>query len=373
MFSKFFMLILLSAFMLSCGRYSEEDERIIGVKIYDWNGSMVNLFQQWSELGINTAFSSLELLTNDEYRIRAAEQQISTFVIFPVFFNAAELSRKPELFAITAEGKPAKEEWVEFVCPSRIEYRRQIVENAKQIILEYDPDGISIDFIRHFVFWEKVYPDRDPQTLQVTCFDSTCLANFQEKSGTNIPNSLTAISERAKWILENHPDAWTEWKSSLITSMVREIAETVRAVKPEILVNVHLVPWAQNDFEGAGLKIAGQDIAALAEIADYLSPMTYAHMVKREPEWIHNIVVDFHKQSNSKILPSIQVNKGYLENELDPEEFEQSLRAALKPPSHGVVFWSWERLEEDPEKEKIVHKVCFEENKSDINHPTEQL
>lgn len=174
------------------------------------------------------------------------------------------------------------------------------MENAKEIIRKYDPDGISIDFIRHFVFWEKVYSDRDPASLPLTCFDSTCLTHFQASSGLIIPDSLTGTEETASWIMENHPEEWT----------------------------------------------------------DYLSPMTYAHMVKQDLPWIHSIVEDIYLQTGSKVIPSIQVNKAYLDNELGLEEFEESLLEALKPPSGGVVFWSWEALKENPDKKQLVYRLC---------------
>jgi hypothetical protein len=47
-----------------------------------------------------------------------------------------------------------------------------------------------------------------------------------------------------------------------------------------------------------------------------------------------------------------------LEQELSAEEFEQSLSEALKPPSNGVVFWSWERVAADSEKKEIIRKYC---------------
>ena len=62
-------------------------------------------------------------------------------------------------------------------------------------------------------------------------------------------------------------------------------------------------------------------------------------------------------RTGSKIIPSIQVNKAYLERELGMEEFEQSLSEALKPPSRGVLFWSWERLVQDPEKLKVLKDI----------------
>jgi len=232
------------------------------------------------------------------------------------------------------------------------------VDQTKQIVRDFDPDGISIDFIRHFVFWEKVYPERDPATLPISCFDSLCLLHFQSEPGIDIPESLSDIPQKASWVLENHKSEWTAWRCGLITSMVQEISAAAREVKPDILINVHLVPWAEEDFQ-AGIKtIAGQDIPALSTLTDYLSPMTYAHMVKQEPPWIHSIVEDVYMQSAGRIIPSIQVDKAYLDFELDPEEFEQSLLEALKPPSHGVVFWSWASLRGDSEKKKLVQKHC---------------
>ncbi|MCK4748179.1 MAG: hypothetical protein KAT15_14115, partial [Bacteroidales bacterium] len=175
------ILILITPFFYSCNR--EKEEWIIGVKIYDHRGSFEELFDQWGELGINTALTSESLQSNKEFRTLARENEITTFVIFPVFYNPEILADSPDMHAITQHGEPAVEEWVEFVCPSRDTYRKQAVDHAVEIIQDYNPDGISIDFIRHFVFWEKVYPDRDPASLPETCFDSSCMVQFQAKTG----------------------------------------------------------------------------------------------------------------------------------------------------------------------------------------------
>lgn len=351
-FSLFPLLALI--LLLTCK--NETERQIVGAKIYDHPGNFAELFSQWNELGINTAFASHKLISNPEFRLAAKTQDISTFVIFPVFFNPEELARSPGLYAITAEGGAAREEWVEFVCPSRTAYRKQMVEQARQIVRDYDPSGLSIDFIRHFVFWEKVYPDRDPATLPLSCFDSVCLAGFRSETGIPLPDSLGPVRQKSAWILDKHPQEWIQWKCGLITSMVLEISKAAREVKPGILINVHLLPWAADDFRGAIKTVAGQDVRALSEICDYLSPMTYAHMVKQNPPWIHSIVEDLYLQTGSQVLPGIQVDKAYLDTELDRQEFEQSLEEAIRPPSHGVVFWSWESLVESPEKIQVVQK-----------------
>jgi hypothetical protein len=351
-------LLLLILFL--CGCAPQRDKLLIGAKIYEHSGSYDTLFRQWDELGINTGFCSEALITDREFMDQARQHGVSTYLIFPVFFNPEVLAQSPDLSAITQDGSRASEEWVEFVCPSRKDYREQVVENARQLVGTHRPDGISIDFIRHFVYWEKVYPGRDPASLPVSCFDSVCLAHFQAETGLIIPDSLSSIPETSRWVLETHAKEWNEWRCKLITSMVREIAQAVREVKPDILVNIHLIPWAENDFDSGLRRVAGQDIPALSEHADLLSPMTYAHMVKQPPSWVHDIAKDMSAQSPLPVIPSIQVGLAYLDNGYDLTEFRATVEQALLPPSGGVILWSWERLSAEPDKLEEFGKILKE-------------
>jgi hypothetical protein len=346
-FLRILLLLCLSLF-LHCTRGTEQ--RLIGAKIYEHPGPYDQLFDQWNRMGINTAFCSQALISNHEFMQEARKHRISTFMIFPVFFNPEALAEDPGLAAINRNGEPAVDEWVEFVCPSREPYRLQMVEQVRQMVREHRPDGISIDFIRHFVYWEKVYPDRDPVTLPVCCFDSVCMARFQAETGTDIPGTLTTTEEQADWILDNHEAGWTAWHCAQITSMVAAIVRAAIEEKPDIRVNIHLVPWTREDFNGAIRRVAGQDVPALSQFCDYLSPMTYAHMVRQPPSWIHHIVEDIYGQTRASILPSIQVGKAYLDTGYGQDEFKMAIDAALQLPSSGLILWSWERLMAEPEK-----------------------
>lgn len=351
---------LLPAILISCtilGCSTKTEKLLVGAKIYEHSGSYGSLFEQWNRLGINTGFCSQDLISDPEFMKQARDHDIATFLIFPVFFNADALDLNPELAAITQHGEAAVEEWVEFVCPSREDYRYAMVEKARQLVRETQVDGISIDFIRHFVYWEKVYPDRQPNSLPVTCFDSVCLDHFQAETGLTIPDQIINTGEKARWILQNHQGDWIQWRCELITSMVKDIAEAVREVKPDIEVNIHLVPWTEEEFEGGRKRVAGQDLFELSEYTDLLSPMTYAHMVKQKPEWIHRITEEMYLCTGGKVVPSVQVGKAYLEREFDLEEFGETIREALRPPSGGVILWSWERLIAEPEKVELFRQI----------------
>jgi uncharacterized lipoprotein YddW (UPF0748 family) len=327
---------------------------LIGVKIYDYSGDLKNLFAAWKELGINTVFSSPVLESKQEFRSLAKKNDIATFIILPIFFNAEELDKRPDLYAITAQGEKASEEWVKFVCPTRQDYRSQKIEYVKNLVRELDPDGISLDFIRYFVYWEKVYPQRTLDSLPQTCFDSSCLESFQRTTGIKIPADLSETSQKAQWIIANHLQEWANWKCGVISSMVKELAEAARKIKPGIKVNIHAVPWRREDFGGAVRIIAGQDLAKIAPFADYISPMCYHHMVMRNPAWVHSVVEDVSHWTKGQVLPSIQVQEAYIEAKLSASEFKDALTEALKPPSKGVVFWNWDALEKSPEKKAVV-------------------
>jgi hypothetical protein len=327
---------------------------LVGVKIYAHEGSLPELFAEWRSVGVNTVFVSPALAAQGQFRELARRQGISLFLILPVFFNPEELATDPDLYALTDRGEKAKDDWVEFVCPTRHDYLNRRIEWIKALVRDLNPDGISLDFIRYFVFWEMVYPERTPDSIANSCFDRSCLERFQTDTGIALPEGLGGTADTAKWIMAEHGEEWTKWKCGIITDLVRSIVEETKAIKPELIVNLHSVPWRETDFGGSIRVIAGQDLAALAGQADMISPMCYWHMLKRKPPWVHEVVEDAHSRTHGLIVPSIQVGNAYVTDGLSTEEFKEALEEALRPPSGGVIFWKWDALAKEPEKKSAV-------------------
>jgi hypothetical protein len=330
---------------------------VVGVKIYEAAPPFDGLFRDWRDLGVNTLFVSETLARNGDFRTLAATNDLPLFVIFPVFQSPEAIKDDPGLAAVTAAGTPAREEWVEFVCPAREDFLSRKIDELRSLVADCDPYAVSLDFIRYFVFWEKVAPDRAPESLPQTCFCPVCLAGFEKEMGIPIPAELGSTADKAKWILGAHAAEWTEWKCRVIARAVERLAASARRVKPEVKVNIHAVPWRRDDFGGAVKAVAGQDMARLAPYADFISPMCYHHMVRRSSAWIHDVVMDFSAQTRAAVLASTQVAEAYIEQALPPDEFRASVEEALKPPSIGVVFWSWDALAKSPEKRGILKNL----------------
>jgi hypothetical protein len=353
--------VLMSILMPARGRLAASGPRrpVVGVKIYEASPPFDGLFQKWRELGINTLFVSEALLSDGDFRTRARADGLTLFLIYPVFQSPEAIKADPDLAAITASGAPARDDWVEFVCPTKgDDYLESRIAHLKSLVAEGHPDVVSLDFIRYFVFWEKVAPDRTPGSLPQTCFCPYCLRFFENELNVKIPAGLTTTAEKAKWILENHAVQWAEWKCRRIARTVERLTAAARQADPKVKVNLHLVPWRQDDFGGAVRSVAGQDLTLLAPLADYLSPMVYHHMVRQTPAWVHEVVVDMAARGGrAAVLPSIQVAEAYVPEKLDAVEFGAALEQALRPPSIGVVFWSWDALAKSPEKQAVLKRL----------------
>jgi hypothetical protein len=107
------------------GGRSKPDDRVIGIKIYEYDGDARTLFDALAQMGINTVFASETLCANADFRQRARERKMKVFLIEPIFFDAQALKADPDLYAITSRGERAREDWVEFVCPTREEFRQR--------------------------------------------------------------------------------------------------------------------------------------------------------------------------------------------------------------------------------------------------------
>ncbi len=346
--------LLLVIFFIISYNCTRQPDKIIGVKIYEYYGNYDALAQQWKETGINTAFVSTGLAANDTFRQALRKQHISVFIIFPVFQNPEFLKQDSSLYAITDKGKKAKEDWVEFVCPSRESYRNAKIAELAGIVERYDPEGISIDFIRQFVFWEMIYPGREPGSIDRACFCDNCIAEFSYTERIDIPDTCVSTLQKAGFINSNYAVQYDSFRCFLITTMVKDLAETAKDIKPKLKISVHAVPWREGDFGGANLRVAGQDLEKIAPYADFISPMCYSQMLKRDAGWISSVVEDMDKREPGKVLPSIQVYPYYIDDAFTAEDFRQCIDSALQEPSRGVVFWSWPLLEKEKRRVEVV-------------------
>ena len=322
---------------------------MIGVKMYSKPADMAWTLQKWDELGIDTIFIGPKLQQEAAFvaQIKASGRQL--IAIFPVFYDKFWLQDHPEDFAILADGNQAIHDWVKFVCPSSIEFMTHQQNELKRVIETIQPDGVSLDFIRFFVFWEMISKNETDGLVQ-SCFDGRCLHRFAKEMEIALPVELEDVSEKSRWILETNLETWTDWKCGVIKTAVNQLTSHARTINPQLKLGLHSVPWLINDYDGAVKKIAGQNLSQLAPYVDFITPMCYSHMVKENPGWVHDIVVGQTKQGGIPVLPSIQVEKTYRNETFAVDEFALAIEAALQPPSEGILYWSWEALAQSPAK-----------------------
>lgn len=149
-----------------------------------------------------------------------------------------------------------------FLDPNQAEVVDFVVELAKKLLLSVpELDGLQLDFIRYFYKYSQViletpltsmdsfletvkhrgvtyFPTFSQAMLTRStttyyrnysyCFCSTCIRDFLNSYGLRMPQRLFCHQDQADWILENYGKQWSEYRGTIITSLVRRIYESVR-------------------------------------------------------------------------------------------------------------------------------------------------
>ena len=331
------------------------------------NNEIVQMVKEWKNLKITDAFAKDDLFAKEVFRNEINKTDIKSWLIAQVFFwdNNNLYTDHKEDMSILENGKVAKPEikqgwedwynWLEMASPSNSSYKKRTIDRIVSQVKEFNPDGLSLDFIRYFVFWELTAPGTDPASIPDACFSKESISDFKSYAGITIPDFNTT-QELADFIHKNYQQKWTQFKCAQITKMITDIISAVKQIKPDISINVHIVPWRGSDFNNGLKRIAGQDIAAISQIVDMLSPMTYAKMTGNSATWINRVTADIaaHRKKNIPVVPAIAAEPMYNTGEISDEEFEQYVINALKAPSAGITFWPWEAITQS--QKEIIKK-----------------
>jgi uncharacterized lipoprotein YddW (UPF0748 family) len=140
-----------------------------------------------------------------------------------------------------------------WLCPSNPENRNLEIRAVREIVENYDIDGIHLDYIR--------YPNFR------NCYCSGCHERFQNDTGIRISIWPDQVLHGERYYTQ-----YQEWREEQITSIVREIYEMVKELRGNVLVSAAVLPYIEDARDNDG-----QNWQEWAEegIIDFLVPMDY--------------------------------------------------------------------------------------------------
>ena len=301
-------------------------DRMLGVKVYDSSFCTERHLDCLQKLGFNTVFlgrGALSESVTDNLNSRGLFWNI----VEPVFLITDD---EQCALATRNDGSEAADDWVRFACPTDSEHLDHVRKRIEADILKYNPPGVSLDFLRFFQFWEMTDPISDPRHLPRTCYCERCRSEAK-----------SFVSEAL-------------WRQALVTGTAIELSSLARSFKENLRIGIHAVPWTRSLFDGAREEVIGQSFSALSEVADYLTPMAYHHMMHMPTSYIKELISDMADEGCRHIVPSIQSKEAYRTDVMSASEFKAALDLALEGPSEGVLIYKWEDLCQDKERLEIV-------------------
>ncbi len=348
--------LLLAAFCLlsfiSCQQKSSETIKIRGVygnpKPF-WDKEL-NL----NNLGVNAIFVHSGSIDHDMI-IRARSEGLMVFAEFATLNGKNYVDEHPEAWAINEKGEKVQAAtWFMGVCPTEPGFRQYRYGQLRDLLLEYDLDGVWLDYVH----WHAQFESPEP-ILPETCFCEHCLNEFSIASKIEIPDGST--SKKALWILNNHDNSWRNWRCKVIYDWTVKMKSIIKEIRPEALLGLYHCPWNDQEFNGARRRILGLDYELLKETIDVFSPMVYHARMGKEPPWVEaNIqwfsnLLDIKMNSYPKVWPIVQAHNdpGIISN----KDFETVLKGGLAGKSSGVMMFTSYSVAEDEGKTAVMKNV----------------
>ncbi|NLT55804.1 MAG: hypothetical protein GXX79_14845 [Actinomycetales bacterium] len=114
------------------------------------------------------------------------------------------------------------------------------------------------------------------------------------------------------------------------------------------------MPWLAEEFGGARLWAAGQDLASLARLVDVVMPMTYSFMTGSSAGHIAALCDELRTTTGKPVMPSLQADNTYREGELPMAAVEQMLDEVERSSDGGYSVFHLESLADRPELRRLL-------------------
>jgi hypothetical protein len=283
---------------------------------------------------------------------------LKVFAEFNSLHAAAYLKEHPDAAPIGADGKssPPPDGW-QGVSPFHAGYRRNRMDEFRRVLRMFEIDGIWLDYHHAHASWEQAEPK-----LPDTDFSPTALAQFQQKSGIDLPRD---VSQAAGLLLGAHKERWTQFRCDALTDWVREYREIVNAERPSALLGTFHCPWSPEERDGAIRHKLAIDLQAQAKHLDVFSIMPYHARFghANDPAWIARQtrrlgeLVGIKGSAGEKkfIWPIVQLADWG--ERVEPQHIPVVLEHAAQPPATGMMVFHWSGISKEWDKAEAMKRV----------------
>lgn len=280
------------------------------------------------------------------------KQGARVFAEFNTMHVASFLEDNPDAAPIGVDGKvsPPPQGW-QGICPTHAGYRQFRMNAFRNVLSEFEIDGIWLDYHHSHASWERAEPD-----MPDTCFCRRCIAQFKRQMETDLPDQPTPLL--AHLLLDEHKDAWVQWRCDVFTDWVREFRSIIDETRPNALLGTFHCPWTDTEFDGALRSKLAIDLKAQAEYIDVFSIMPYharfGHAA--DPAWISQQTAWLGNQlgiqgalgERHRIWPIVQLSDWGESVHVD--QVRSVMDHGTRRPATGVMVFNWGSLKKQMEK-----------------------
>ena len=227
------------------------------------------------------------------------------------------LTRHPEWAMVTKDGRRIG--WADPAKPEVVEYEVSIV---REIVENYNVDGIILDYIR---FPEREYGE--------TCYCKYCRSKFEEEYGTD----PIELKER-----EPLADKWDDWRRERVSLLVKRISEEVHKLGADLKLGAYFYAGVTNRY------YVFQDWPAWIRrgYLDFSLPSgSFYEYASANMSLLRRSCL-FHRRVTLDTIPSyVTIHVTSSGGVLKPGELLWAIKIARETGMQGVALFDWESLE----------------------------
>jgi len=283
-----------------------------GIKVHAW----VNVYLIWS---------NRIMPIDKQHIIYKNEDWVDTTEEWPLNIN-----RQLNRISRNSEGEGV------FLAPNHPEVNNYLVSVFKEIIDNYEIDGLHLDYIRY----QDADYGRNPYAI----------AKFKKDVGRD-PNPWFLEMERsnvASQRLIGNLKQWNNSKRSSITNLVKEIKELINDTRPNIILSAAVKP---NLYVARERFLQEWDVWLAAGYVDWVVPMNYSPNMSDFSQNISVINDNFPKKYRDKIIMGIAL---YNQSSVDAAK---KIKYSIEEKFVGISVFSYNQMKNNSDYSSLLDKI----------------